>query len=196
MRLEQDDFAARTTHLDELDALGCDTARARKNIENHLDYDLFVYMSYYESLVSKGVDVLMFPASASDTDPRDRRRMDALFNTVFRADKDMSIETVFAGCNGTRDKIARLSALTETELMMILNNLDVEHVIRKYAEAILYGDVKDLTEVMNQSFGKPMERHVNYTQHVSPLEGLTTEQLKAMIEVPMLEEGEDDGYDD
>jgi hypothetical protein len=157
----------------------------RSFIGDIIDEELFEYAVKKSALDLSGVSTDHLPA-ASDATSRDRIRLSDLFVSFFQQDK-VSAEEMFVGCNNVRDKIAKLMDMTEANLLIISCDMGVEFAVRKYASAMLEGDIDDMHNILNQSLGKPLERTMTVTRDLSAIEGLSTDELKQALGIGVLE---------
>jgi hypothetical protein len=148
-------------------------------VEDYVEFEFFEYAVKKYVLDKHAVTTSHLPAPA-DSNPAFHKRLDALFNTYF-SESQISAEKLFEDCRDVRAKVAKLTELTEGQLLMIIDDMGLPFTVRKYATAMLNGDIDDLHNILNQSLGKPLERKAVVSQTMSALSGLTTEELKKYL---------------
>ena len=178
MKLSKADIDERMAYIEYLDGIGASCILS--SIEDYETFELFRYAAQRAALESRGIDVDRFPIAAK-TKKSDVRSMTNLFESYFTEER-VSPETLFAECNDVRDKIARLTGLTEGQLLIVCDDMSVEFTVRRYAEAILSGTIDDLHNILNQSLGKPLERKISLTRTDNALSGLTTDEIRALLD--------------
>jgi hypothetical protein len=180
-RIDKGELLARRKWLDNMKSLGADIWQAENNILDHVAHDDFIYMAQRSCLMSSAITVDHLPMLPSGADAKARKRMNNLFHGFFTGVKGRSTEDLFKDCADIRAKLNRLSELNEAELILVSNDLDSELMVRRYAEAIIEGDVKQLNEILNQAMGKPIERVMVASKKVDPLADLTPAELRKLI---------------
>jgi hypothetical protein len=98
----------------------------------------------------------------------------------YMSQEPTTISDIFEGCMSIRDKIGRIAHLTERELTIVSDNAQVEFSVRQASKSILNGNIDAVYKLLDQGFGKPVERQEVITADVSAVKKLTTAELKAL----------------
>lgn len=181
MRSDADEIDVRGKFLDMLADMGADVSSLRKKLMDYSDFDDFKYVAYRTVLREKGVTVEHLPAIPSDAFIADRSAMNELFKMHF-TDEKFDTSSLFADCYDVREKIAKLTSMTESQLIAVYDDPNIEYVVRKYALAIRTNGIKETNGILDQALGKPVERHMTYTKQVSAIEGMTEDQIRKLLE--------------
>jgi hypothetical protein len=178
VKLTEADIQERLDYLEEVKTTGLELD-AESRIEDFGTFELFKYFVQGLALITLGVTVQHLPAAEASTS-QDHNRMNNLFESYFNQ-PHINPDALFEGCKNVRDKIARLTELTESQLVLIYDDLSIEYVVRKYAGAMLAGDIDDMHKILDQSLGKPLEQRLTVNQDISLLADCTEDQLKEML---------------
>ncbi|MCL2806663.1 MAG: hypothetical protein FWD27_00640 [Coriobacteriia bacterium] len=178
MKLMQDDIEARLDYLEEVAGLGAKVDMITQ-LEDFATIELFKYEVQRKAVEAEGVSTGLLPAVAEAT-RAEIKRMENLFDSCFSQER-IRPQALFDGCLNIRDKVARLTDLTEGQLVLIVDDLTVEFVVRKYAKAMLEGDIDDMHKILDQSLGKPLEQRVTEHRELSVVAGLTEAELRALL---------------
>jgi hypothetical protein len=178
-RFDEKETKRRDQFIDECeivaDVSGCGTLR-----DNQVEFENFKYSIRRQCLANAGVDTSHLPQMDSYAGKRDFERMEDMFNGHFILDDD-DAETIFSGCSDIREKLHRLSELTDSQLAAVCADKKAPTMVKRYATAILFDDTKALNEILNQAMGKPVERIMQVTKKLSPLDNLTEDELRRLI---------------
>ncbi|MDR2714940.1 MAG: hypothetical protein LBB42_05435 [Coriobacteriales bacterium] len=93
----------------------------------------------------------------------------------------IQLAKTFAGLSDVRAMAAKVLALTEAQMEEVVYDENLPVVIRRIAQSLLIGDIKEIALVLNQAMGKPVERHINANYVPSAIEQLTTEEIRALL---------------
>lgn len=92
-----------------------------------------------------------------------------------------------------RGMLGRVMGLTRSDMQAVMYDDDAPVIVRRFAECILQGDVREMSLILDQALGKPVERRIEVSRQVSPLELLNEEELRALLAAAESEGGSADG---
>lgn len=144
----------------------------------HFEY--FEYVTYLRILNAAGIKVSQLPEEPSNATEMDRDRMRNIYETWEKGEA-LSPSSLFSDCRDVREKIARLTELSEADLVFVADDLSIEFTVRKYAQALLTSDIKEIHEILNQALGKPLERKLTENRNVNAFADLSTEEIRAYL---------------
>ncbi len=151
-------------------------------------FEHFEYVAYLRILNGAGIKLSQLPEEPSKATQSDRDRMRHIYE-AWASGEALAPGSLFAGCRDVREKIARLTELSEEDLVFVADDLGVEFTVRKYAQALLTSDIKETHEILNQALGKPLERKLTENRNVNAFADLSTEEIRAYL-------GESEGEDE
>lgn len=179
IRLDLTEIEIRNMLVDQIEAAGGSVGTIRNRIMDYSDYTDFEYSVYRVALKNAGVTTEHLTMDALAATTSEKRSMKALFDSTFLVEK-RDISAVFEGCRDIREKMTRLTELSEADLIAVWDDQSIEFVIRSYAQKIMTSDVKDLNSIVDQAIGKPIERHLNVNRTEERL-GLSASELKRLL---------------
>lgn len=97
-----------------------------------------------------------------------------------------------SGRQDIRAMIAEVMILNHTDMESVVFDDGVPVIVRRFAESLLQGDVKEMSLILDQALGKPVERHMEIAQQPSAIEQLSLEEIKALLAMNSAG-GEDNG---
>jgi len=183
MKLSEQDKQDRYSFIDKLASdFGREIDGAANVVSDFATFEMFKYAVSRFALEQAGVSIDSFPLP-HEAKMKDFMRIDGMLQT-FTSEERVQPDTLFASCNTVRDKIARLSNLTEGQLIMIADDMHVEFMVRRYAQSILDGDINDLHKILDQGLGKSETRQMIVSKRISQIEQLTTDEIRALLGEP------------
>lgn len=177
--IDADDMERRMQFVDDLKELGADTSGIYAFLSDN-SFEDFKYQAYREALRAKGVTTEHLAVEVGRAQAHDRASMEHLFQAHFEEDK-LDTAALFVGCTDVREKIARLANLTESQIIMVYDDPNLEYVVRKYAASIMSAASKEMNAILDQALGKPIERIVTVNHEAPQLSALSTAELRALI---------------
>lgn len=187
-RLPKEELEARQKEIKRMEKMGAFVLDAQHGISDNLSYTCFLYMAHRSALEHSGYEVQGFPVQPSSASVNDMMRIEKIWEAAF--DNRVDKEKIFRDCYDVREKIAKLANLTEGELFAIANDMEIEFAVRRYANGMLEGTIDDMHKILDQALGKPIERVMNISKTVSPLEQLTESEIRKLLAAEEPEQGE------
>jgi len=80
-----------------------------------------------------------------------------------------------------RSMTAEVMTMTRAEMQAVVYDEDAPVIVRRFADSLLRGNVKDMVSILNQTLGTPVERHMVATHNASPFEQLTVDELRGLL---------------
>ncbi len=90
---------------------------------------------------------------------------------------------------GIRGLLSEAMALTRPEMEAVVYDDGMPVIVRRFAECILQGDVREMAMILDQALGKPVERHMEVTRQVSAIELMSEEEIRSLLALAESEEG-------
>ena len=91
-----------------------------------------------------------------------------------------------------RSLLGKVMTFTRPEMEAVVYDDDMPVIVRRFAECVLQGDVREMSLILDQALGKPVERRMEVSKRVSSLEFMSEEEVRALLALAELEEGEED----
>lgn len=152
----------------------------RDRVSDYSRFEDFQYAVQREELSVNGIPIGEMPM-AGDASKKDYEKMDSLF-CEWNSTKSRTSGSLFADCIGTREQLKKIISLNEVELLLVSGDVGMPMVLRRAAEEILHGSIDVVYKMLDQALGKPIERSEVLTADVSNLSGLSTDEIRKLLE--------------
>lgn len=175
-----------------LEGFGVDVDEILDRIDDFKHFRHFKYMALREALVQADVEVNDLPMQADLAEDNDIIRMETRWNSVFL--ERINTGKLFEGCSDVREKIARCCEMNDVQLQTVIESASTPVMVKNAAEMIWHMEsTKELSEILNQSYGKPLEKTVSITGRFDTppnIAQLNTDEIKRLLGKPVEEEAE------
>lgn len=92
-----------------------------------------------------------------------------------------------------RTMAAKIMTLNKSDMEAVVYDETMPVIVRKFANSLLRGNIKDVSIILDQTLGKAVERRVEMNQQISHIEMPSTEEIRALLATCSEEEDDEVG---